>query len=251
MRARLRSGSVRASHESRRSPGAGRPRRRRCGPRPSGRYAEAGAGGQPVLLVGVGADEGGAEHHQDGDELRGGERAAEDGAAGGVAAEELDDEARHRVEDHVGERDLAVELLARRDRDQDAEDQQAGQRLVDLRRVQRRVQGRAHHAVGVLVVEGDRPGHLARPARSSSRRRSSRAARRPARWPPRGRARRRSATRRAHGAARTTRPRAARPGARRRRRRRSAPARTARAGCASSAPTRRRAAGAWPPPGRR
>ena len=75
--------------------------------------------------------------------------AAEAGAARRVAAEELEREARHGVEHDVAQRDLALELLARREPQQEHEDQERRQRLVELRRVQRRVHGRADGAGGV------------------------------------------------------------------------------------------------------
>ena len=78
----------------------------------------------------------------------------------GVAAQELEPEAHRGVERHVGERDLAVEALARQQPEQEREDQERRERLVELARVQRRVHRRADLASGVHVGEGDGPRQL-------------------------------------------------------------------------------------------
>src|SRR5262249_55872184 len=137
-RARLRSGRRAASHRSSRSPApASSTARVRASASAVTKASGRGGGGLGgVLPEHGGVQEEDGEDHQDGDELRRGQPSAEHHAAGGVAAVELDREAGGRVEEDVGESDLALEALAAGQPDQDEEDGQRRPRLVELRRVQ-------------------------------------------------------------------------------------------------------------------
>ena len=93
--------------------------------------------------------------------------------------EELEDEAGHRVERDVGDQDLAVELLARRDPHEDGEDQEGRERLVDLAGMERSVEGstdvRVYSSVKV-TAQGTSAG---RPQQQPAARQPSR----PMLWP--------------------------------------------------------------------
>src|SRR5262249_33972079 len=104
------------------------------------------------------------DYHRD--DLRRGE--APGATALGVAAEELEDEPGGRVEDRVGEHDLSAEALAGSEPEEEEENQEAGERLVELARVQRDVERRSHVSLRVGVGERHRPGHACRLAVAAS-----------------------------------------------------------------------------------
>ena len=118
-----------------------------------------------------------------------------------IAAVELDDEARDRVEQHVApERASGNGRPLRSNASRNTEDQQLRAGFVELRRVERHVERRADVLRRGLAVEGDRPRHRRRPAEAAAGEEAAEAADR------RGRARspartRRSSSRSASGAA--------------------------------------------------
>ena len=80
-----------------------------------------------------------------------------------VAAVELDDVARDRVEQHVQpERAPGNRPAARLGREQNDQDQQLGARFVQLRRMQRDAERRADVGRGERIGERDRPRHRRR-----------------------------------------------------------------------------------------
>ena len=62
------------------------------------------------------------------------------------------------VAEEVGGEDLSLEAPCAVQPEEEEKQCEGGQRLVDLGRVQRHVDGHAHHAMGVLAGEGDGPG---------------------------------------------------------------------------------------------
>ena len=102
-----------------------------------------------------------AERHQhDRDQLRQRDGVAEVQAAAAIAAEELDDEPRHRVDQHVApERAAGEGAAALLEEQQAGQDQRLGARLVELRRVQVDVQRRAGVGERERIGEDDAPRH--------------------------------------------------------------------------------------------
>src|SRR5215472_11591693 len=108
------------------------------------------------------------QHQPDRDQLGSAQCAAEDRAAAGVVADELEEEARNSVQEEICAEDLPLKFLSHQQPAEDEEDGQLDSGLEQLCRLERLTERSAHNFVRKGIGESDSPEMTCRLAVATS-----------------------------------------------------------------------------------